>query len=123
MLWQRRMAKKRKGGQAAAQAPAAEKGQAPRSVLEAAWQAYSAGDMVQARAACAQLLSGTPGQAEAAFAAKLAPELFGRKDAPSDVAAVAGELRARTEPPKQAYLFAAVAAAVFVVLLLVAHRG
>lgn len=115
------MAKKKKQqkGEGAAETRAASGG----SALELAWRAYQAGDVVTARAVAKQLASGTPAPRDASFAEKLAPELFGRKDAPGDVAAVAGELKARTLPFSKAYWFAAVTAFVFAVLLLIARRG
>ena len=60
---------------------------------------------------------------DVSFAERLAPELFGRKDAPTDVLVVAGEIKSRTAPYPKAYLFAGVTAFVFAVLLLIARRG
>jgi hypothetical protein len=117
------MAKKKKQAKAADGSAPAEKTSAPGSVLEQAWRAYQAGDVVTARAGCAQLLGGSPTPRDVSFAEKLAPELFGRKDAPTDVAAVASELKLRTSPYPKSYWFAAVTAAVFAVLLLIARRG
>ena len=114
--------KKGKGGGQAGEVPAA-KSTVPASLLEAAWQAFSSGDMVVARRACAQLLSSPDAAREGPFAARLGPELFGTKDAPVDAAAVANELMRRTEVPARTYWFAGLAAFVFVVLLLIAHRG
>lgn len=115
------MAKKKK--QQKADGAAEAKAEAGGSALEVAWRAYQAGDVVTARAGAQQLLTGAPTPRDASFAQKLAPELFGRKDAPADVATVAAELKARTQPFSKAYWFAAVTAFVFAVLLLIARRG
>jgi hypothetical protein len=117
------MAKKKKNKAAATEAAPEQGTPTAGSVLEQAWKAYQAGDMVTARAGAAQLLSGAPTPRDQSYAERLAPELFGRKDAPTDVAAVAVELKGRTAPYPKAYLFAAVAAFVFAVLLLIARRG
>lgn len=121
-----KMAKKKKQAKSAAapeagSLPAA--GSSAGSALELAWQAFARGDMVTARQACAQVLSSAPTPKDAAFAATIAAELFGRKDAPTDAGAVAAELKSRTEPPKNAYLFGALTAFIFAVLLLIARRG
>jgi hypothetical protein len=116
--------KKNKQNKAAGSDVAAEaKPAAGRSVLEQTWLAYQAGDVVTARRGAEELLSGTPSARDESFAEKLAPELFGKKDAIADVKVVAGEIRLRTTPPTQAYWFAALCAFVFAVLLLIARRG
>ena len=68
--------------------------------------------LVLTRRACEQLLLAPDAAREGPFAARLGPELFGTKDAPVDAAAVAGELKRRTEVPARTYWFAAVAATV-----------
>lgn len=123
-----KMAKKKKQAKSAAapeagSVPAAGSSASAGSALELAWQAFARGDMVTARQACAQVLSSAPTPKDAAFAPTIAAELFGRKDAPTEAGAVAAELKSRTEPPKNAYLFGALTAFIFAVLLLIARRG
>ena len=117
------MAKKKKDKQAkVAEAAAPESNGQAGSVLEQAWLSYQAGDMVTARLGAHELLTGKATPRDETFAQKLAPELFGKKDAPQDVPTVAKELERRTNPPINAYWFAALAVGVFIVLLLISRR-
>ncbi len=91
-----------------------------RSVLESAFVAYQAGDMVTARKGAKMVLA-SPQPADEAYAPRLVKELFvedreaGAKDA-------AQELLTRTGVFPKAYVFAGVAAAVYVLMLLIASR-
>lgn len=119
----RRMAKKRGRSKESSEAKSGKGAAGPASLLEAAFGAYEAGDMVTARAAATAALGRAAAEREQAAAKKLAPKLFAAGEAKEDPAAVAQELLARTRPPGRPYLFAAVSLAIFVLLLLVMRRG
>ena len=90
------------------------------SALEVAWAAYEAGDMVLARQAAQQVLSKEPTRADTE-AAKRLKKHYG-KDAPEDARAMATDLVERSRGLRQPYVFAAVTAVVYVLMLLFASR-
>ena len=98
--------------------PASE-AEAPKSVLEAAWQAFQAGDVVLARRAARQVIAG-PREADEAAAKKLARVLFAGQEATATQ--VAEDIALRTGVPPRPYWFALVAALIWVGLLLLSRR-
>ncbi len=93
-----------------------------KSLLEVAWRSYQAGDMVMARRAAKLVLAGGAKDADEVLAKKLGKELFAAGHE-ADARQVATDLVARTNPPGKPYLLAGAAALIWVVLLLIAHRG
>lgn len=95
--------------------------QAAHSVLKVAWEAFDAGDVVQARALAADVLAGTVGPDDEAEAKRLAT-LLSTPERPVDasVQAVAHEIVVRTKVPGRPYLLAGLAAAVYVLLVALA---
>lgn len=93
-----------------------------KSLLEVAWRAYEAGDCVLVRRAAKLLLAGQPGEADESLAKKLSKLLFvaaGEADAKQ----VATELAARTRVAPKPYLFALMAAAIWLLMIAIAHRS
>ncbi len=112
------MAKKKKDKQARAEAGEPVKAD---SRLEMAFDAYQAGDEVQARRA-AQAVLAAPQAADEDYARKvLGKELFAPEREATAVDA-AKELIARTRPYPKAYVFAGLAAALFLLMLFIASR-
>lgn len=91
------------------------------SALEVAWSAYEAGDMVLARQAAQQVLAKEPTRADIE-AAKRLKKHYG-KDAPEDARAMAADLVDRSRGLRQPYVFAAVTAVVYLLMLLFASRA
>ncbi|MFT3842380.1 MAG: hypothetical protein QM723_35645 [Myxococcaceae bacterium] len=113
------MAKKQKKDKQAK----AEAGQAvnPDSRLEMAFDAYQAGDQVQARKAAQAVLAG-PQAADEDYARKvMGKELFA-PEREVTAADAAKELIARTRPYPKAYVFAGLTAGVFLLMLFIASR-
>lgn len=97
--------------------------QAPTSVLEAAWQAYGAGDSLMARRLAGQVARSGGTARDAETARRIAKTLFVPGDprvATPDTVEVARELAARTGPPTKTYLFVGLALGVFLLLTLMA---
>ena len=93
-----------------------------KSLLDVAWRAYEAGDSVLARRAAKLLLSDGPREADESLAKKLGRQLFvGGPEV--DARAVAAEISARTNTALKPYLFGALAAVIWVLLVLIAQRG
>jgi len=94
---------------------------AGRSTLENAFAAYQQGDVVTARKG-AQLVLAKAEPADEDFAKKtLGKELFAPEKEVS-AAEAAKELLARTRPFPKAYIFAGLTAAVYLLMLFIAHR-
>jgi hypothetical protein len=93
-----------------------------KSLLDAAWKAYQAGDMVMARRAARLVLAGGAKDADEALAKKLGKELFAEGHV-ADARQVAQDLLNRTNPAPKPFLLAGAAALIWVVLLAIAHRG
>lgn len=92
------------------------------SLLEVAWKAYAAGDVVTARRAAQLLLAGASKDADEAWARKIGKELF-TADFKADARAVATELVTRTRMPPRPFLLAAAAGLIWAVLMLIANRS
>jgi hypothetical protein len=93
-----------------------------RSLLEVAWNAYEAGDAVLARRAAKRVLAGAASGADEALAKKISKQLFvGAGE--TDARQVAAELAARTRVAAKPYAFALLAAAIWWVMIALAHRG
>jgi hypothetical protein len=98
-------------------------GQAPTSVLEAAWQAYGAGDSLMARRLAGQVVASGGTAKDAETAKRIAKTLFVTGDpriATPDTVEVARELASRTGPPTKTYLFVGLALGIFLLLTLLA---
>ena len=91
-------------------------------LLEVAWKAYGAGDLVTARRAAQLLLAGAAKDADEALAKKVGKELF-TPDYVADARTVAAELVMRTKTPPKPFLLMGAALLIWVVLLLIANRG
>ena len=116
------MAKKKKDKQAKAEGDQASKAVAADSRLEMAFDAFQAGDEVQARKAAQAVLAG-PQAADEDYARKvLSKELFSPEREGATAADAAKELIARTRPYPKAYVFAGLTAAVFLLMLFIASR-
>lgn len=111
-----------KGKRNKAEAVVAAEAPAGRSLLEVAWKAYQAGDMVVARRASRLVLAGAARDADEVVAKKLGKDFFAAGHV-TDARQVAQELLQRTNPPLKPYLLAGAAALIWVVLLVIAHRG
>lgn len=93
-----------------------------KSLLDVAWRAYEAGDSLLARRAAKLLLAGQPREADESLAKKLSKQLFvGVPEA--DARQVAAELAARTKVAPKPYLFALMAAAIWLLMIAIAHRS
>ena len=91
------------------------------SLLDVAWRAYEAGDTVLARRAARLVLAGASRDADEAVAKKVSKLLFvGVPDA--DARQVATELNARTKVALRPYLFALMAAAIWLFMIVIANR-
>lgn len=112
-----RMAKGKRGKQE----PAAEVS-AGKSLLDVAWKAYQAGDVVLARRASKLLLAGAAKDADETLAKKLGKEFFAAGHV-ADARQVAAELVMRTQPPLKPFILAGAAALIWLVLLAIASRG
>ena len=93
-----------------------------KSLLDVAWRAYQAGDMVLARRASKLVLAGGAKEADEALAKKLGKELFAAGHE-ADARQVAADLIHRTNPAPKPFLLAGAAALIWVVLLAIAARG
>ena len=109
-----------KGKRNKEEAPPADSG--AKSLLDVAWRAYQAGNSVLARKAANLLLSGTPKEADESLAKKLGKQLFVGKPEDSSAKQVATELSARTRMAAKPYLFALMAAAIWLVMVAIANR-
>lgn len=87
------------------------------SYLAAAFHALQAGDVVHARRFAQQVLAGRGTVGEAEAARHLATTFSTTQNLPEDVAA---EIIRRTKVPAKAFLFAALTAAIFLLLLTLA---
>lgn len=99
----------------------ANKGGGASTMLGTAFEAYEAGDVVLARQVSERLLAQPATDAETEAARTLGPKLTGRDE--RDPHAVARELIDRVKGPNKSYLFAAVTAAVYLLMLYLASRG
>ncbi|MBI3183700.1 MAG: hypothetical protein HYZ28_16300 [Myxococcales bacterium] len=90
-------------------------------MLRLAFEAYEAGDVVMARRAAHRVLSEKE-PASDAEARELAKSLFapGKEKEKPTAKEVAEEILSRTEVPRKAYLFAAIAAAIILLMLALA---
>ena len=113
-----RMAKGKRGKSDKLEAAGAE----GKCLLDVAWRAYQAGDMVVARRAAKLVLAGAAKDADEVFAKKLGKELFS-STTEADARRVAADLVERTNPPPKPFLLAGAAALIWVVLLAIASRG
>ena len=108
-----------KGKRNRSEAPKADSG--GKSLLDVAWRAYEAGDAVIARRAAKLLLAGAGKDSDEAVAKKVGKQLF--VGAPEvDAKQVAAELIARTRVAPKPYLFALMAAAIWLIMLAIANR-
>ena len=92
-----------------------------RSVLRVAFEAFERGDKVQARQLAQAVLDGKIGKEDSSVAEALAPKLSSEvaQVAPT-VEAVAKEIVSRTIVPPRPYIFVAIAAATYVILVVLA---
>ncbi len=112
------MAKGKRGKQDKAETAGSE----GKSLLDVAWRAYQAGDVVVARRAAKLVLAGGAKEADEALARKLGKELFAAGHE-TNSQEVARDLIERTNPPPKPFLLAGAAALIWVVLLAIASRA
>ena len=93
-----------------------------KSLLDVAWRAYQAGDVVLARRAAKLVMAGGAKDADEVLAKKLGKELFAAGHE-TDARQVAQDLITRTNPAPKPFLLAGAAALIWVVLLAIANRG
>jgi hypothetical protein len=94
---------------------------APDSRLEMAFDAFQAGDQVQARKAAQAVLDG-PQAADEDFARRELGKALFDPEREATAADAAKELIARTRPYPKAYVFAGLTAGVFLLMLFIASR-
>lgn len=93
-----------------------------KSLLDVAWRAYEAGDMVLTRRAAKLLLAGAAKDADETLAKKVGKQLFAVGHE-TNAREVAQDLLERTNPAPKPFLLAGAAALIWVLLLVIANRG
>lgn len=90
------------------------------SILEAAWNAFEAGDMVEARRLATAVVNGQAGRDDEAVAVALAKAMTGTVAVGESPVDVAKALVERTQVVRKSYMWAAVSLSVFALLVTLA---